>query len=234
VSRERRSRSRSAGGLEEENLLVRLAYAVLWGEHRLPQAQSRLAQHPELPQLTREEMQLALDVAESGMDELPGLAYPLAALGCQAARERGEAGLTGRFALVQGTLDWRRDNPAGAIPLLREAADLCRRAGDAEGETIALGNLGNAYFAQEQWDEAIDCYQRLLGVSVTTGNRLLAAMGHLNLGNTFHVQGNLDAAIEAYRQGTEAARDANDPALERACQEKLRDALLERAGRRAG
>jgi hypothetical protein len=79
----------------------------------------------------------------------------LGAVGAQATAEAldlaraHDVGEVERLALVQLGLDrWRAGDKAGAQVLLREAAQLCRAAGDASTESIALRSLATTVEAE--------------------------------------------------------------------------------------
>lgn len=116
-----------------------------------------------------------------------------------------------------------------ALPTLQKTVALAPH--DAE----AHGNLGNAWQAAGQYEQAIDCYLRALEIQPdfaeahsNLGGALQAqgrldeaahayrqalainpayAMAHFNLGNTLKSQGDLDGAVASYRQALEIVPD---------------------------
>lgn len=97
-----------------------------------------------------------------------------------------------------------------ARSLINEGVDLYHKGKAADAEVnfkkglekeknnyAAKFNLGDAYYKQERYDEAIKSYQSALAESKT--NKQKAEIYH-NIGNTFLKNKKLDESIEAYKQ----------------------------------
>nr|2AVP_A Chain A, synthetic consensus TPR protein [Methanothrix harundinacea 6Ac] len=65
------------------------------------------------------------------------------------------------------------------------------------GSAEAWYNLGNAYYKQGDYDEAIEYYQKALELDPRS------AEAWYNLGNAYYKQGDYDEAIEYYQKALE-------------------------------
>jgi hypothetical protein len=132
--------------MPHDNIVLSLAYAVLHGTLSSDKALLQLAKPDALNGLDESTIQLNDQIAHAALNQLPDLAYALATINLAAARKVAGQKLQGRCALRLGMLAGTRNRLDEAIPLLEEAADLCRKGGDREGEIIALGRCGQYIF----------------------------------------------------------------------------------------
>lgn len=79
------------------------------------------------------------------------------------------------------------------------------------GEPIIDYNIGNTYYKQERYDEAIEKYQQ----AILNGSAQLKSMAHYNIGNSLYRQsqqsesaGTLDEALQQMRESLEAYKAA--------------------------
>jgi tetratricopeptide (TPR) repeat protein len=214
-----------------EEVIHSLGYAVFHREMSLKDALAELDRPQALDGVTEADIELTDRLIDSASSAFPDLAYALAVLNYAAAGRLAGPAVRGTCALRLGTLAWHRCQPDEAIPWLKEAADLCRQAGNLEGESIALGNLGNALFDQGQMEQAVEVYDWMRDLARRTGNRAMAGITSLNLGNVFRAQGRFDEALSHYQRALQAARDAGDAGLRIACLEKIRDTHKDRTSR---
>src|SRR4029078_3969051 len=68
-------------------------------------------------------------------------------------------------------------------------------------EPAFYANLGNAYQAQSQLDEAVACFRKALDLNPNE------AVIHFNLGNALLVQGKLQESIESYARSVDLKPD---------------------------
>jgi tetratricopeptide (TPR) repeat protein len=214
-----------------DNIVLSLAYEVLHGTLSSDEALLQLAKPDALNGLDESTIQFNDEIADAAWRELQDLAYALATINLAAARKLGRQKLQGRCALRLGVFAGRRNRLDEAMPLLEEAADLCRNGGDREGEIIALGDLGNVFFAQHHFDQAIDCYRRVLNLVRIARLPAMVRIGELNLANAMRAHGYLDRALEHYERALQLAIFGADSDLENESWNKLREAYRERAAR---
>ena len=89
--------------------------------------------------------------------------------------------------------------PDDALPLLREALQLRRDAGNPAGEAMVLNNIGNVYLAKGDYSEAQTYFERTLELREKANVRPkdLADTLH-NLGETLSKEGRYDQALAQY------------------------------------
>ena len=96
------------------------------------------------------------------------------------------------------------------IPLHNKCLFIAREIGDRQGESKALGNLGNAYRSLSKYGEAIECHQQALAIFREIGDRRGEGGALGNLGNAYDSLDNYGKAIEFYQQHLAIAREIGD------------------------
>ncbi len=91
------------------------------------------------------------------------------------------------------------------------ARDLARRAGWAEGESTALGNLGVTVRETGDLRRAEDCFSSALEINVRIGSTRKQALDLLNLGIVHATLGKLASAAELFERATALGREASSP-----------------------
>jgi tetratricopeptide (TPR) repeat protein len=103
-----------------------------------------------------------------------------------------------------------RQHPREQIVWLEFAAESAREIGDRRGEGVALGNLGNAYAALGQVDQAIGYYEQGLAIDREIGDRRGEGADLGNLGNAYYSLGQVDQTIGYHEQALAVAREIGD------------------------
>ena len=93
------------------------------------------------------------------------------------------------------------------IPVYIKLIEIARKLGDRQGESAALGNLGNAYNSLGQYDRAIDFYQQKLTIAREIGDRRGEGISLGNLGTEYCSLGQYDRAIDFLQQSLTIARE---------------------------
>ena len=101
-----------------------------------------------------------------------------------------------------------------AIASWQSAAELYRQDNNAQGEALALGNIGLAYESLEDYLQAVQYFEQTLAVASNTENKQLEAGIQGNLGNNYVRLGNYPQAISAYDRSLSLWQQLNDRAAE--------------------
>jgi len=114
------------------------------------------------------------------------------------AAARADADLPGQTAmrLSLATLQFFHGRYAEAVDAYRDALDLARRAGWAEGESAALGNLGAVHRTLGRLAEAADYFAQALAIDQRIGWHAGQATKLANLGLVHFGLGQLDRAAD--------------------------------------
>jgi tetratricopeptide (TPR) repeat protein len=102
-------------------------------------------------------------------------------------------------ALAEFASTWQPDPPK-----------LMRELGDRHGEGNSFMGLGNVYYSQGRWAQAIKRYQESLRIFRELGDRHGEGWTLNNLGLVYKVQGRWDQATECYRQAHDISRELGD------------------------
>jgi CHAT domain-containing protein/tetratricopeptide (TPR) repeat protein len=107
-----------------------------------------------------------------------------------------------------GAVTLALDRKAEALRLLdEEIPALMNGASGCEAEkSVALNNLGKAYFNLGDFGSAISNYHAALGISKDNN---IKADTYLNLGAAYFASGRYDAALDSYKQASSFYRDAS-------------------------
>ena len=103
-----------------------------------------------------------------------------------------------------------RLSPHERIQWFESALTAARHLGDRTAAAIHLGNLGNAFMNQGQYDKAILLYQEWLETTQATGDRRGTGQALGNLGNAYHSLGGFPRAIELFEECLRIARELGD------------------------
>jgi len=96
------------------------------------------------------------------------------------------------------------------IPLYRKLLEISRKTGDRNGESAALGNLGNAYNSLGKNQQAINYYQQSLTIAREIGDRAGEGAALGNLGNAYYSLGDYQQAINYHQQHLTIAHEIGD------------------------
>ncbi len=127
-------------------------------------------------------------------------------------REIGDkAGMSTTLINLAGLMNETLGRPDDALPLLREALQLRRDAGNPAGEAMVLNNIGNVYLAKGDYSEAQTYFERTLELREKANVRPkdLADTLH-NLGETLSKEGRYDQALAQYLRAIDLRRNSGD------------------------
>ena len=128
-------------------------------------------------------------------------------LALQQSLALGESGLTASAELQLGEA---LDQDPQAEPLLRNAAADFRRGGNPHGEALALQNLGNLQFTNNQIAAARETYQRAMTIYQGIGDLGGVAAVYDDLARMLWAAGDRDGAEAATGQSLKIARETSD------------------------
>ncbi|MCE9582600.1 MAG: tetratricopeptide repeat protein, partial [Planctomycetes bacterium] len=92
----------------------------------------------------------------------------------------------------------------------REALELAVSRGDAAGENVAWGTLGDLHRTQGRGEESLRCYERVLPWRLAMGDRRGAAVCRSTMGSACNTLGRSDEAIAHYREALPVLREVGD------------------------
>lgn len=119
------------------------------------------------------------------------------------------------------------DAPEVAKQHLQEAIDLSRRILFPSGEANAWNGLGGVADAQNNWSEAIRCYQQSLALFESINDEKGIGKIFNNLGQTYENAGNFEEALVHYRKSLLVREQINDPAAAARAHYKIGSVLQE-------
>src|SRR5262249_32339775 len=101
--------------------------------------------------------------------------------------------------------------PDEALPLLKEALQIRRDAGNPRGEALVYSNIGSVYLMKGDYSEAQTYFERTFDIR----DKAKAPPGELadtlhNLGETLLRMGRYDQALDRYHRALDLRRDAGD------------------------
>lgn len=126
----------------------------------------------------------------------------------QAALDASKAGNNLEFEVYSlnmlSVIHRRRDAIKSALDYSQEALSLAETVkkpseGLKRSINVSLNGIGNIYQTLEQYDLAIDQFQKSLILENELGNKLGLAINHQNIGECQEMQGKLDEALKSYR-----------------------------------
>src|SRR5262249_48084945 len=88
--------------------------------------------------------------------------------------------------LANGRAAEDRGDPRGALMSFQQALDLFRRAGERSGESVALNNIGGAYYRGGQLGLALQFYQQALPIKREVRDRKGEEITLYNIGLVYH------------------------------------------------
>ena len=127
-------------------------------------------------------------------------------------REIGDkAGMSTTLVNLAGLLNDTLGRPDDALPLLKEALQLRRDAGNPAGEAQVLNNIGNVYLAKGDYAEAQTYFERTLELREKANVRARDIADTLhNLGETLTKEGRYDQALAQYLRAIDLRRNSGD------------------------
>lgn len=133
----------------------------------------------------------------------------------EAALRAGARRARARALSEIGCCHVRMGDPETGLPLLLEAEAIARETGDAWTQAYCAGDIGNAYAGLQQYERAVDCYERALklarqlqdpyGAAKWTGNLVDAC---LKTGRTLSAIRYKKEALDLRAQLQRACREA--------------------------
>jgi DNA-binding CsgD family transcriptional regulator/tetratricopeptide (TPR) repeat protein len=133
-----------------------------------------------------------------------------------ALEEADDDGTRARCLHTLGTATFPAD-PAPAVDVLAESAELAARAGDLWCEADALQMAAYALLDMGHHQEAVPLLERSVDLARAVGNRFQEAWHLLGMGFVAGYEGRPDAADEGYRSALALGRELGDPAVESQC-----------------
>ena len=126
-------------------------------------------------------------------------------------REIGDkAGISTSLVNLAALVNEDLGRPDDALPLLREALQIRRDAGNANGEALVLNNIGSVYDGKGQYSEAQTYFERALELREKTKvPREIADTLH-NLAETLSKEGRFDQALARYLRALDLRRGVGD------------------------
>ncbi|WP_238934471.1 tetratricopeptide repeat-containing sensor histidine kinase [Aurantibacter crassamenti] len=105
---------------------------------------------------------------------------------------------------MQSVVFRRTDAIKSALDYSQEALELAESVkepsvGIRRSINVSLNNIGNIYRTLEQYDLAIENFQRSLELDEELGNKLGLAINHQNIGECYEAQGKLEEALMHHR-----------------------------------
>ncbi|MEM7355763.1 MAG: tetratricopeptide repeat protein, partial [Acidobacteriota bacterium] len=92
-------------------------------------------------------------------------------------------------------------DPAGAVPLNRQALDLARRLSLRRREAIDLANLGELHYELRDPDQALDHFREALAIFVEIGDRACEGDCRVNVGRAMLARGDGHEALAMLQRG---------------------------------
>ncbi len=115
----------------------------------------------------------------------------------------------------QGVDAFRAGEYEEALEAFEQARDLFAMAGDPEGESEALGNMGVACIELERWDDARRFLAAALEICDETGDQLNKGKALCNLGMMHARHGDSDRAAKAYEESIAIFQDLGEHGYEK-------------------
>lgn len=81
---------------------------------------------------------------------------------------------------------------------------------NTEGQFKALGNIGDLYLDEDRYEDAVDLFQRQMGLAEQSQTMPLLALAHSNLGAAYERSGDLTRAGRHYQRELELCRSLED------------------------
>jgi tetratricopeptide (TPR) repeat protein len=85
----------------------------------------------------------------------------------------------------------------------KKGLDLFEKIGSLAGTAGCYINLGNVYFAKQNWKNAQEYHKKAFDIFVKTDNQFGQAYSYNNLGSVYYEQKELDTAIKYYNKALE-------------------------------
>jgi len=133
----------------------------------------------------------------------------------------------------RGLDDYRAGEYDTALEALQEAHQLYAEAGDKEGESETLNDLGVVCIQMERWDQAQQALEEALSLRQEIGHRSGQGITLGNLGMMYERRGDKDKAIETYEQAAAIFEELGEKGNEKAITRQLAK-LKVRGGRFLG
>lgn len=107
-----------------------------------------------------------------------------------------------------------RNEYSDAIQMLQEALEIMQDVHDIEAELRLTQSLGNAYFASDDFEHALEIYARLFNMAQSLGARAIMCGSLANQTSLYRHMGDFAGAIRIGTQGVELARQTQSKADE--------------------
>lgn len=120
-----------------------------------------------------------------------------------------------------------RNEYSGAIQMLQDALEIMQDVHDVEAELRLTQSLGNAYFASDDFEHALEIYARLFNMAQSIGARAVMCGSLANQTSLYRHMGDFASAIRIGMQGVELAKQTQSKADEAFIRWQL--ALIEEA-----
>ncbi len=133
------------------------------------------------------------------------------ALSGTAARSQSESAAE---VLARAQAVYLEVGPRPALEIFQQALGLYRSAGDAAGEAVTLGLIGNCHKRFGDYPKALEFLDAALAMKRRLGDRLEEGKTLSHLGLVYWEMARYPQAIERFESAIEAAREAGDPRLE--------------------
>ncbi|HEV2373204.1 MAG TPA: BTAD domain-containing putative transcriptional regulator [Streptosporangiaceae bacterium] len=136
----------------------------------------------------------------------------VAALG--QAHETGQDQACWQLAATLRTFSSMRRYWTDMVECARTGVASAHRSGEVMGGLHAQRMLGEGYVGLQRFEEALDCFQRVVSVYREVGDRQCEGTALNDLGATYGEMGRLEDAERCFAQALDIARETQDPANE--------------------
>ena len=127
---------------------------------------------------------------------------------------RNEQKIAADRFFYQGIQQFQNRQLREALSSWEASLKIYRILGDHRGESDSLGNLGNAYYSLEQYDQAVTFHRKSLEIDRETGAQSEESDSLANLGLVYTSLGNYEHAIKLYNQALSIKREIGERSAE--------------------
>ncbi len=140
-------------------------------------------------------------------DSAFSLAEQMVSFSKEAGYPKGEAiGLR-----VQGIISRIKGEYESAIEYYQLSLDVAEQHGERKEASLAINNIGNVYYHQDNLPAALKYFRRSLKINEELGSKPEIALATNNIGSILFDQGNMPAALDYFQRSLKIREELNDP-----------------------